>query len=409
MLTRQGVVAAVAGIAALVVGRVFGVIELFVIGAAFLVSVVVGVLFVALRTPRLSGVRWIHPQVLVAGDIGRVDLQLHHDGAVRSTRFVLLEQVARGKTTPRTALLQVEPMGARTDASAGYRLPTSQRGVILLGPLAAEVRDPLGVARRTRGVAGIDRVTVAPRAHLLPMPTLGAGPLGRQLLASARRLGPGEFHALREYAVGDEPRSIHWKASARSEDLFVKEYAVEGLRRLLVVFDADPASYLDPASFERGITAAASLVKSGDAAGLTTRFVSGGGIDLRGPDVAESTLKLLAEITPTTAPFGQLDRSPGEGIGLLVVISGSTRTAGWRAVTSVIDPTLTSVAVTTDEPASGPTATAARTEAEFLSGWHALTGRASHRSSSGPVANNGETASPPTTHEPRETAGSPRR
>ena len=379
MLTRQGVVAAVAGIVALVVGRVFGVIELFVIGAGFLVATLAGLVFVSLRTPKVSAVRWIHPQVLVAGDVGRVDLQLHHAGVLRSTRFVLLEQVGRGKSTPNTAQLQVEPMGARTDASAGYHLPTSQRGVINLGPLVAEIRDPLGVARRTRGVAGTDRVTVAPRAHPLTMPTLGTGPLGRQLLASARRLGPGEFHALREYAIGDEPRSIHWKASARSEDLFVKEYAVEGLRRMLVVFDADPASYLDAASFERAVTAAASVVTSGAATGLTTRFVSGGGIDLRGPDVGELTLKQLAEITPTTAPFGQLDRSPGEGIGLLVVISGSTRTSGWRAVSSVIDPTLTTVPITTDEPSSGPTAAAARTEDEFLASWHALTGRVTHR------------------------------
>lgn len=375
-MTRQGVVAVLAGLFALAVGRFFGVVELFVIGAAFLVAVAVGLLYVTVRTPRLSGVRWIHPQVLVAGDSGRVDLQLHHDGAVRSAHFVLLEQVARGKTTPRTALLHVEPMGARTDASAGYRLPTSQRGVIHLGPLAAEVRDPLGVARRTTAVAGIDRVTVAPRAHPLSMPALGTGPLGRQLLASTRRLGPGEFHALREYATGDEPRSIHWKASARSDDLFVKEYAGEGIRRLLVVFDADPGSYVDADSFERGVTAAASIVTSGAASGLTTRFVTGGGVDLRGPDVAEACLKLLAEITPTTSPFGQLDRSPGEGIGLLVVISGSTRSSGWRAVSAMIDPTLTSVAVTTDEAASGPTATSARTEDEFLRGWQALTGRA---------------------------------
>lgn len=380
MLTRQGVVAAVAGVVSLIVGRVFGVLELYVIGAGFVAAVAVALVFVSVRAPRLSGTRWIHPTVLVAGDTGRVDLQLRHAGSVRSTRFVLFERVNRASGSEHVAQLDVEPMAARADASAGYRLPTTTRGVITLGPLSADVRDPLGIAQRVRPVAGLDRVMVAPRAHHLDIPKLGAGPLGRQLLVSARRLGPGEFHSLREYADGDEPRSIHWKASARSEDLYVKEYAVEGLKRLLVVFDSSPDSYADPASFERGVTAAASVVKSSEAAGLTTRFVTGGGADLRGPDVAESALKILAEIEPSRDGLGQLDRSPGEGVGLLVVVTGTTRSAGWRAATSVIDPTLTPVSITTDERPRGPIAAAARTDAELLSTWSALVGRSSTRS-----------------------------
>lgn len=376
MLTRQGVVAALAGGISLVIGRMFGVIELFVIGAGFLVAVAVALLFVTLRNPAVTGSRWIHPKILVAGDVGRVDLQLSHSGSLRSTRFTLHEGIGRTNAPENVARLSVEPMAAGSQASAGYRLPTSTRGVVHLGPLTSEIRDPLGIARRFRSVAGTDRVTVAPRAHLLDIPKLGSGPLGRQLMASARRLGPGEFHSLREYADGDEPRSIHWRASARSEKLFVKEYAVEGLRRVLVVFDADLESYSDAASFERGVTAAASVTRSAGAAGLTTRFVSNGGVDLRGPDVADHALGLLAEIQPSNAPFGQLDRDPGEGVGLLIVITGTTRSGGWRAASSVVDPTLTTVPITTDEAPRGPVGAAARTEAELVSSWRALTGRA---------------------------------
>lgn len=401
VLTRQGFVAAIAGGVALVIGRMFGVIELFIIGAGFLVAVVFALLFVTFRTPTVTGDRWIHPKVLVAGDVGRVDLQLSHRGGLRSTRFTLHERIGRTNAPENVARLAVEPMARGSQASAGYRLPTSTRGVVHLGPLTSETRDPLGIARRFRSVAGTDRVTVAPRAHLLDIPKLGSGPLGRQLMATARRLGPGEFHSLREYADGDEPRSIHWRASARSETLFVKEYAVEGLRRMLVVFDADLASYSDAASFERGVTAAASVAKSAGTAGLTTRFVSNGGIDLRGPDVAEHALKLLAEIQPSSAPFGQLDRDPGEGVGLLIVITGTTRSPGWRAASAVIDPTLTTVPITTDEAPRGPVGAAARTEAELLSSWRALTGRASgstknrkHRETMGSMT--GNAFAPPT-------------
>ena len=97
--------------------------------------------------------------------------------------------------------------------------------------------DVLGLARSVDEVAGTDEVLVSPRAHLLELPSLGQGVLGRHLMALAQRLGPGDFHSLRDYVDGDEPRTIHWRASARSEQLKVRQHSVEGLRRCLVLLD----------------------------------------------------------------------------------------------------------------------------------------------------------------------------
>ena len=374
MLTRQGVGALVAGTASLIIGRVFAVLELFVIGTAFLVAAIAALSFVLLRRPQVEAVRWIHPSVLVAGDTGRVDLHLQHLGRIRSTAFELSETVHRSGAPEHEARLPVGSLAAGARSSTGYQLPTAVRGVIELGPLTVETRDPLGMARTSTVVVGVNEVAVAPRAFLLDMPHLGQGVLGNHLLNKARRLGPGEFHALRKYAEGDEPRSIHWKASARSEDLLVKQHTLEGLKRCTVVFDALPASYLDDAGFERGVTAAASLVHSAERSGLTTRFLTGGGIDLRGPDVAVNTLRILARIRPMSDPLGLLDRDPGEGLGLLIVISGGRRSAGRRSIRATVDPTLTLIDVSTDESASSGVGVSARTEEEFLSSWQLLTG-----------------------------------
>ena len=375
MLTRQGIVSLVAGILAIAVGRIFGVLELFIIGSAFIAAVLVAVVFVRMRRPRLVASRWVHPSVLVAGDAGRVDLRLEHRGSMRSTSFELVERVSRRGDIPgHVARLPVAPLDRSTQSTVGYQLPTTTRGIIALGPLLSETRDPLGIARTTRVVADVDTVTVAPRTILLEMPQLGQGILGRHLLTQAKRMGPGEFHGLREYVDGDEPRSIDWKASARSENLLVKEHTVEGVRRCSVVFDASPDSYLDSASFERAVTAAASLVHSASLAGLTTRFVTAGGIDLRGPEVAVTTLRVLAEVEPDRTPLGVLDRDPGEGLGLLIIVSGSRSGAGWQAAQSVIDPTLTAIAVTTDEPSRSSMGVSARTEDEFADNWRAMNG-----------------------------------
>jgi len=373
-MTRYGVLALVAGVVSIGVGRTFGVIELFVIGAGFLGAFAAACGYVLLRTPNVVGRRRVRPSMLVAGDTGIVELDLRHQGAFRSTRFELHERVRRANVADHIADLTVEPMPAGGDVTVSYQLPTSVRGVIELGPLEAEVSDPLGLLRRTRLVAGSGQVTVAPHAHSLGMPQLGSGPLGRHLLAQARRLGPGEFHSLREYVDGDEPRSIHWRASARGEAILVKQHAVEGLRRMLVVLDADPSSYADPASFERAITVAASLVHSAAQADLVTRFVSGD-VDLRGPEVAAESLRVLAALGPTTAPLPVLDRQPGDGVGLLVAIAGSRDAVGVRAARSIVDPTQATVVVTTDETSRGAIDVSARTEPEFLSRWNALVGR----------------------------------
>lgn len=274
------------------------------------------------------------------------------------------------------ARLPMAPMPRRLRTSTGYKLPTSRRGVIELGPLAVEITDPLGIARWRSSIVGVDEVMVAPRVHHLDMPQLGQGLLGGALLAKAIRLGPGEFHGLREYADGDEPRTIHWKASARTDTLMVREHTVEGLRRCTVVFDTDRRAYPDPAAFERGVTAAASLVHNAARSGLTTRFVTSGGIDLRGPEVAGNTLRVLARIEPTASTMGPIERESGDGLGLVVVVTGSSSSPVWARTTAIIDPTLTAVLVATDPRARtvGALAIVTGTDDDFVPSWQSLAG-----------------------------------
>ena len=170
--------------------------------------------------------------------------------------------------------MTLAPLLPGDQVTAGYRIPAARRGVLTLGPLEIERRDQLGLAVAWTIGAGATDVMVAPRTVELSMPALGHGVLGRHLMAQAQRLGPGEFHALRDYIDGDEPRSIHWKASARSEELKVREHTAEGVRRCIVVLDRNEAAYdldADEDVFERAIVAAGSLVQAGDRTGLTTR------------------------------------------------------------------------------------------------------------------------------------------
>lgn len=375
-ITRQGVSVCVAAVAAIVVGRVFGIVELYVIGAACFVAVIAAVVAVWTRRPRIEASRWIHPSLLVAGDTGRVDIAIEHQGRVRSTPFVLEEAVQRTNTEDHVARLPMSALAAGTSSTSGYRVPTAARGVIQLGPLRAVTSDILGLARSSKPVVGIDEIVVAPRTEVLDMPELGRGAVGRALLESARRLGPGDFHGLREYAAGDEPRSIHWRASARTDELMVREHTVEGLHQCTVVFDPSPGAHGSTANFERGITAAASLVHSAARAGLNTRFVTGGGIDLRGPEVVPNTLRVLARIEsggPTA--LAPMDADMVDGLVLLVVVTGTRHASSWQLAQAISNPTITRLIVTTDDAAPTRLAVPARSDAEFVAAWQALVGR----------------------------------
>jgi len=373
VLTRQGGVVVGAGVVAIVIGRFFGIIELYVIGAGFIASAAVAAAYVAVRRPRVQANRWIHPTVLVVGDTGHVDIRLQHSGTLATAAFVLEEPVTRTMTEDHVARLPVPSLRAGSVSSSGYRVPTTNRGVIELGPLRMIVSDVLGVARSTSVIAGTDEIVVAPRTLTIDMPELGRGRLGRALLESSRRLGPGDFHGLREYAPGDEPRSIHWKASARTDDLMVKEFTVEGLHRCTVVFDPAPGAHDTSASFEHGVTAAASLVSSAVRAGLNTRFVTAGGIDLRGPEVVHTTQRVLARIEPSDRPLAVIDNDMTDGLALVVVVTGSHHAASWRTSAAIADPTITRVLVATNGDLSGASlAVSARSEDEFVTAWQAI-------------------------------------
>jgi uncharacterized protein (DUF58 family) len=232
--------------------------------------------------------------------------------------------------------------------------------------------DVLGLAARRVLVLGTDTVVITPRAHILSMPALGQGVLGRHLLAQAQRLGSGEFHSLRDYVPGDELRSIHWRASARTEDLQVRQMTTEGVRRCLVVLDRDGSGE----AFERAVVAAASIVTSAEHAGLTTRFVASGGADLRGPDVVPTALRYLADVTPSTEAVIVSDRDPGDGLGLVVVVTSSLASAAWADSARLLDPTETRVAVLTEAVPSGRSVFAvnATTDDDLVRNWNVLAG-----------------------------------
>jgi hypothetical protein len=350
MLTRHGWTAVAAALFAFAIGRVFGLIELYVLGTGLIATVLVALITVGRRLPAVTVQRVARPDVVSVGEPARVDIQVTNVSRKRSPHLQLWEPVGVNGGAP----MQLAALGPGEAASAAYRVPTSRRGLLTAGPLRAQRRDVLGLAVRSIVLAGADDILVVPQHVHLPFPAVGsAGRLGQHLRMKAWGQSGGEFHSLREYVPGDDLRRINWKASARSEDLFVRETALEGVRRCTVVLDTDRRQY-DGDSFEMAVSAAASVALSSASTSLGTRLVANG-VDLRGPDVGSNALRWLAVAQPDddVLDYAALSRGAGEGMGLVVVVSGSAGSPAVASVRAGIGPDETLVVVSVGSAEAG--------------------------------------------------------
>ena len=115
------------------------------------------------------------------------------------------------------------------------------RGHHPLGPVAVQVRGPLGLLDRTHRIELADSIMVAPsiagvrRYRLLSLQhrLRDAG------VRSIRRRGEGtSFANLRDYSPGDDPRHIDWKATARRRKTITREFTIEQGQTVMIVIDA---------------------------------------------------------------------------------------------------------------------------------------------------------------------------
>jgi uncharacterized protein (DUF58 family) len=113
------------------------------------------------------------------------------------------------------------PAGAYT--STTLPVPTGRRGWMSPGRLTVFTEFPLGLFHAWSYVELDNRCLVYPRPALpgLPLPlSASGGKAGQQSSES----GDDDFSGLRPYQQGDSMRRVDWKASARDQGLFTKQF-----------------------------------------------------------------------------------------------------------------------------------------------------------------------------------------
>jgi hypothetical protein len=164
----------------------------------------------------------------------------------------------------RVALVNTFSLWSFQRVTRRYQLDCSARGVFSFGPAVLRSGDPFGWLVREERVPARESLLVYP--VVAPIESFGLPPrhpFGER--ATPRRLleDPLRVAGVREYIRGDDPRRIHWKATARAGELRSKIYEPSSQYRLLILLDINTYKEswmgLDPEIQELTISAAASI------------------------------------------------------------------------------------------------------------------------------------------------------
>lgn len=138
----------------------------------------------------------------------------------------------------------------RLDLPAGQqrrlvtRLRPTRRGDRYVDHVTVRSTGPLGLASRQVSLRAPGRVRVLPpftsRKHL-PSKLARLRELDGRTCLRVRGQGT-EFDSLRDYVIGDDVRSIDWRASARRHQVVVRTWRPERDRRVLLVLDTSRTS-----------------------------------------------------------------------------------------------------------------------------------------------------------------------
>lgn len=122
-----------------------------------------------------------------------------------------------------------------------YRIRPAERGLFRFGNISLRVEGPLGLLFCSVAINAGEEVKVFPNLPAFHYQDLSIyrKRTGHQGLVSLKLKGPGrEFESLREYVEGDDPRKIHWKATARLDRPIVQEYMAERNQNIMIIIDA---------------------------------------------------------------------------------------------------------------------------------------------------------------------------
>ncbi|PWV84826.1 Uncharacterized conserved protein, DUF58 family, contains vWF domain [Prauserella marina] len=332
-LTTRGRCLLAAGVAAAVCSAVLNERDLLRI-AVFVIALP---LFVALLASaskvRIAASRTLLPERVAVGGHGEVQLDLWRGGKLPAGE-VLLEDGIPYVLGSRPRFV-IERLPHHRSVALRYPVQPAMRGIQHIGPLRATVTDPFGLCEFERELIGNSRLVVVPKVSRLWGLPIGAG-IGSGDDGSIRlHAGQGETDVIvRHYRQGDDLRKVHWRSTARRDEIMVRVEERPWRGGTTVLLDHRAAAHHGTgpaASLEWAVEFAASVSLHLGRAGHRVRLVSehgrvladtpGGG----GQNYDNIVLDALAALQPAHERDITTGADPGQGQELIAVLGTVSR------------------------------------------------------------------------------------
>ena len=206
-------------------------------------------------------------------------------------------------------ILRLPPGEQRTGQ---YHVTFQKRGLYQLGPIRVSSRFPLGIGERGQIIPETETILIRPRIRRLRTAwTSFKDDQNEASQIQSLRSGAfdDEFHRIREFRSGDNPRSIHWRSTARRNRLMIQEFHQNRESDLFILLDLCSHDDFSDDEVELAVSVTASLcvarTHSGSAGrsslaitGRTPAFVC----DSQGTRFANEALDVLASCQPAESP-----------------------------------------------------------------------------------------------------------
>lgn len=253
VVSTTGWLVLAAAAVSLVIAWALGWIEFAFLGFTLLAAVLVSIAFVFGRMHYRVGIE-LQPARVVAGGRALGRLVVTNAGTSASTPSRLELPVGAGLAE--FVVPSLPPDGEHEEL---FAVPTNRRAVIVAGPAVSVRGDQLGLLRRTvRWTDPVELFVHPVTARLRP----SAAGLVRDLEGEVTKTITNNdisFHALRAYEPGDALRNVHWRTSARTGQLMVRQYEETRRSQLILVQATEREHYASDDEFELAVSVLASL------------------------------------------------------------------------------------------------------------------------------------------------------
>ncbi len=242
-----------AACASFLIAGFLGWVEFTFLGATLVGAMVIAAFFSFGRATYRVTVE-LNPRRVTAGDraMGRMLV-------VNSGRRTLIPTRMELPVGAGVAEFTVPRLAPGAESEELFAMPTHRRALILAGPAISVRGDQLGLIRRTVSWTEQVELFVHPQTTRLLATAPG---LVRDLEGQTSAVITNSdlaFHALRQYEPGDDIRNVHWRTSARTGQLMVRQYTETRRSQLLLVHSAESRHYASEDEFELAISVMASI------------------------------------------------------------------------------------------------------------------------------------------------------